>query len=262
MKYLPKDLINELNKNYEVFQSLDVVKKKLKVKNLEQKAIEKNAMIHSYRIEFPYRGIPFCIPHNNNKKCINEGIQKIKRAFVWALENFDSNNFCESFIKGIAGRVTPELYDREIAKYRERGISIKGASVTPPYPSKMNEKEIPLFIESMKKQLTCPKLINIIETAIYSHLHLVRIHPFVDGNGRTSRTLQNVILRSFNIPLPVIEVGEREIYYQLLDKAVLDWDEKEKGNGASKGEQMFYTFIAGKINMSFDKILEGVKHLK
>jgi len=95
--------------------------------------------------------------------------------------------------------------------------------------------------------------------AIYAHFHMARIHPFIDGNGRTSRVTQDIILNSYGFPLPIIPSGERVTYYDCLEQAVGGWRDKrgrEKFNGPSEGERLFYDFIAGKINSSLDSVLE------
>jgi hypothetical protein len=42
--------------------------------------------------------------------------------------------------------------------------------------------------------------LNPIEKAAYAHIRIVEIHPFMDGNGRTARLLQNTILKEAGCP--------------------------------------------------------------
>src|SRR5690606_39168411 len=58
-----------------------------------------------------------------------------------------------------------------------------------------------------------------VERAALVHSEFVKIHPFVDGNGRTSRLLMNLELMKAGFPVTVIEVDERLVYYEALDKA-------------------------------------------
>jgi len=268
MKYMPKELARELR------EKLDLVRDpsyselifredirelcKLFAQSRKKRAIRKNAQIHSFRIENPSAFVPYSVPTNSRR--IKKGVKKIETAFNWGVENFDPEKFDEDFIKNIAGRI---LYGKGLEEYRNTGTRITGASVTPPYPYKFKTREMPEFVENLRRQFKCPDIIQKIEAGIYTHLLLVRIHPFVDGNGRTARTLQDIILDYHNIPLPIIESGERNTYYQLLDRAIVDMRDKEsihklKKNGATEGEYMFYTFIAGKINSSLDCLIEQV----
>ena len=52
--------------------------------------------------------------------------------------------------------------------------------------------------------------------AALAHYKLVYIHPFVDGNGRTSRLLMNLILMQSGYPPVIIRKQDRLQYYQAL----------------------------------------------
>lgn len=258
MKYLEKQLAREIEERYDFLQNLDPSEIKSSCGRLIAKSIEKNSQIYSYRMEHPKLGVPFSVPRNKNKKAIKEGIKNIDNAFKWGCANFNPEKFDESFVREIAGRITPELYDSEKAEYRTSNVRISGASIMPPYPHKIVNYEIPEFVKSLKTKLKCNKITNKIESAIYAHLSIARIHPFFDGNGRTARVLQDVILNHYSLPPPVIETGERMTYYKILDRAIMDLDATkaigEKGV-FTEGENLFYSFIAGKVNSSLDKII-------
>jgi len=263
-RYLGSEIGEEIVYKLLEFRKLNSYLVSSVCQKLKRKGIEANAQIQSFRIENPDLAVPFSVPRNKNRSIIKEGIKDIKDAFNWGIENFDPKNFEESFFREIAGRITPELYGGRIATYRDTGTRIKGSTVTPPDPQKVTAFEIPKFIGSLKQQLECPKLINKIESAIYSHLHFVRIHPLKDGNGRVARILQDIILDYNQIPVPIIESGERMTYYNILDKAIYDWKHnggKESGI-ITNGEKMFYDFIGGKINVSLDHILESCNFIE
>lgn len=52
-----------------------------------------------------------------------------------------------------------------------------------------------------------------------AHYKLVHIHPFTDGNGRTSRLLMNLILMQAGYPPVIILKQHRHLYYQHLQTA-------------------------------------------
>ena len=58
-----------------------------------------------------------------------------------------------------------------------------------------------------------------IERAARLHVDFVKTHPFVDGNGRTSRLLMNIELMKAGYPTIVVPVEDRLAYYQALDNA-------------------------------------------
>jgi Fic family protein len=61
-----------------------------------------------------------------------------------------------------------------------------------------------------------------VELAARLHVDFVGIHPFVDGNGRTSRLLMNFeLMRHGYLPI-IIPVEQRLSYYEALDTAHTD----------------------------------------
>lgn len=58
-----------------------------------------------------------------------------------------------------------------------------------------------------------------VERAARVHGEFVKIHPFVDGNGRTSRLLMNLELMKAGFPAAVLPVQCRLEYYEALDQA-------------------------------------------
>lgn len=58
-----------------------------------------------------------------------------------------------------------------------------------------------------------------IELAALAHYKLVYIHPFYDGNGRTSRLLMNLILMQAGYPPVIIRKEDKHDYYRHLETA-------------------------------------------
>lgn len=56
------------------------------------------------------------------------------------------------------------------------------------------------------------------------HAIFVGIHPFIDGNGRTSHLLLNLELMKEGYPPIIIRVENRLAYYEALDKAIAQDD--------------------------------------
>lgn len=96
--------------------------------------------------------------------------------------------------------------------YRYVDVSITGASHKPPSRTEMHDR-LNIFYYDLKN-----KVLNPIEKASWVHAEFVAIHPFEDGNGRTSRMLMNYILME-NGYLPVNIKSEDKIsYYEALDE--------------------------------------------
>lgn len=58
---------------------------------------------------------------------------------------------------------------------------------------------------------------SVYQLAFDAHFYLVSIHPFADGNGRTSRLLMNYILSYHQLPLATIFKEDKIEYYQALE---------------------------------------------
>ena len=82
--------------------------------------------------------------------------------------------------------------DRQNAgRYRTVPVLISGSRHVPPQPY-LIEKQMEDFMFRFHKMED--EGIHPIDIAAYLHDELVRIHPFIDGNGRTSRLLMNLYL--------------------------------------------------------------------
>ncbi|MEO6328537.1 MAG: Fic family protein [Ginsengibacter sp.] len=47
-------------------------------------------------------------------------------------------------------------------------------------------------------------MIEELNTSIDAHFDLVTLHPFYDGNGRTSRLLMNYLQLQANLPMAIV----------------------------------------------------------
>jgi len=97
--------------------------------------------------------------------------------------------------------------------YRNEEVVISGASHIPPARNEMYAQIKNFFADLMYK-----KDLNPIELAAWIHAEFVRIHPFQDGNGRTSRLIMNYQLMGCGF-LPISIAKENRLdYYNALDK--------------------------------------------
>ncbi len=96
--------------------------------------------------------------------------------------------------------------------YRNVGVRIPGAGFVPPVGEDMHAQ-----VKEFFARLAGTADSNSIELAAWTHAELVRIHPFVDGNGRTARMLMNyqLMLAGF-LPVPVAK-EQRIEYYDALE---------------------------------------------
>ena len=122
--------------------------------------------------------------------------------------------FSEWQIRNIQQLILKNIDDENAGRYRQQNVLISGAMTNPPDHTLLNEK-MAQFIDwyNMEAHTLHP-----IERADKVHADFVGIHPFVDGNGRTSRLLMNLELMKAGYPPSVITVENRLAYYEALDQ--------------------------------------------
>lgn len=86
----------------------------------------------------------------------------------------------------------------------------------PPHPRDV-EKQVLEFVQWINSEDAMS--LHPVEFAALVHYKLVYIHPFVDGNGRTSRLLMNLILMQAGYPPITIRKEQRAEYYHVLEVA-------------------------------------------
>lgn len=91
--------------------------------------------------------------------------------------------------------------------YRNVEVRISGAGFKPPAPNEMFRQ-----VKNFFADLPYRTDLNPIELAAWTHAEFVKIHPFVDGNGRTSRMLMNYQLMFAGF-LPVSIAKENRLEY-------------------------------------------------
>ena len=121
-------------------------------------------------------------------------------------------------------RVLKELHylvlkgiDRENAgKYRNVPVRIGGSAFVPaqPYLVPKLMEDVFVFYENNKN------LMHPVVLAAEMHERIVTVHPFIDGNGRTSRLVMNLILLSHGYTIANLkgDNSARLAYYTALEK--------------------------------------------
>lgn len=105
--------------------------------------------------------------------------------------------------------------------YREQNVQISGASFQPPdFMSVM-----PLVAEMIADFHGAVNLHPIVRAA-WLHATFTKIHPFIDGNGRTGRLIQDFTLLKGGLYPTGIPSSLRDDYYDALEKADGgEWDQ-------------------------------------
>ena len=138
------------------------------------------------------------------------------------------------------------IIPEDAGKYRKVQVMIKGSSHLPPQRflvAKAMEDYFIWFLENKNK-------LHPIILAAEMHERLVTIHPFIDGNGRTSRLVMNLILLQHGYVIANIkgDYDTRMSYYKALEVAQ-----------TSNNKEDFLMFIAQTEKESLERYISIIK---
>lgn len=187
------------------------------------------------RQSFNYKFLEDLVLRNVSSELIydaKEGLKSAKDAeslskTILKLYSLNNNIDLETFISSIRKR----FLKNEDLEFRKQNFNGGGLNNADWSETLLNHKEIS---EKYKKLLDNIKNIDwdslsedeILKTIAKISLEFVYIHPFVDGNGRTSRLLMDYLLISNDIIPPVYSVGidSKIAYNKLIHKAIKNKD--------------------------------------
>lgn len=121
----------------------------------------------------------------------------------------------EVSIKKMNALILKEIDNEHAGVYRRENVLIGGATHIPPKHYELDILMMKL-IEAYEREW---KDLHPIVRSTLLHGEFVKIHPFIDGNGRTARLLLNFeLMRSGYTPI-IIKNTQRANYYDVLDLA-------------------------------------------
>lgn len=151
-------------------------------------------------------------------KTVREHLEAMNhREAIFLLEELVQRNgpITEWDIRGLHQIILKSIEPENAGRYRTVNVRIAGAEHLPP-----DQLRVPELMEQFATwwQTAAPAL-HPVERAARVHADFVKIHPFTDGNGRTSRLLMNLELMKAGYPAAVLPVERRLSYYEALDTA-------------------------------------------
>lgn len=121
-----------------------------------------------------------------------------------------------SMIKQLHGLVVRGDPSALPGEFKRSENTVTGAVHRPPL-----SVHCPVLVDCVAAYLAAtstPQVDPIIESAVV-HAWLVGIHPFQDGNGRTTRLISNLVLRRRQSLFALVQNSQRARYYETLDRA-------------------------------------------
>ena len=210
-------------------KEIDRLKKELNAfRNLDSfriaEALELEYTYHSNKIE----GNTLTL--QETELVVNHGLTisgKSMREHLEAINHSDAIAFVREMVKEkkpINERMVLQLHtlvlrgiDRENAgRYRQVQVRISGSTHIPP-----DVWQVPIKMEELFSWYHEHLNMHPVLLAAEMHERLVSIHPFIDGNGRTSRLLMNLILLQHGYAIATLkgDFDDRMKYYDCLEMA-------------------------------------------
>ncbi len=169
----------------------------------------------------------------------NDVIEALNSLDAWEFVKKYKGKLNKKFVCKVQYEITKNTTCRIQGDYRDSEVRIAGSEHIPPKPS-----EVPTLMQKLFEEYDeLKREVHPIELATLMHNKLVKIHPFTDGNGRTSRLLMNWILQRNRFPAVIIEVTNKEKYYNCIEHA-------------DRGDQKYFTvFLAEQMLEQYTIIL-------
>ena len=195
LKHIPKNIMEKLNEDFIIrftYHSNAIEGNRLTLRQtaliLKDKVIPSGIRAEDYNEAI------------NGKECLN---------YIKNYEGDLNTRFLKK-INEILTKNTGVVYGGRIRFF---DVQIQGSTHVPPQHTEVKKHMLNFFkwYSSNKNKL------HPFELAALIHAKLAWIHPFEDGNGRTSRTVMNFILMKKGFPMFFIPFEKREEYYQSLD---------------------------------------------
>jgi Fic family protein len=145
--------------------------------------------------------------------------------------------------------VDPEAHAKSPSQTRKADIMVGGHEA--PEPTRLYS-----LVENML--FNGAEISNSVVRAIYYHHELVRIHPFIDGNGRVARLIENwILMYDLYPPMIISTVKERHTYIKNLDSSFSALTENP--NTINQHTTEFFNNQMRRLNNSLDYLYTRLK---
>jgi hypothetical protein len=219
-------------------------------KRLIEEGLRSIGDVHSFWIENPQLRMTLLRTGSlRTQKEARKGIGAIKNSWYYLTTSVQPNvldGLNEENVKKTNRILTDPWRSNGDTKecYRDKSVTLGFNDYSPP-----KHQDVPGLIQELFGELRSKER-GKLELAIYAHLRLAGIQPFMDGNKRTARLVQDAILVQSGYPPAVIYSGEGTFYFNLLHEALAAYS-----NDKIIGQRGFYDFIATKVNGALDEII-------
>lgn len=226
LRPLSPELLNNLNEWFKIEQTYS------------SNAIEGNTLTKSETALVVEKGITV------SGKSLKEHLEIKNYAFaldyIKELSQKTNNDITLKTIKEMHFLILKGIDDSNAGIWRKIEVRIAGSDITLPDPIKVADF-MQVFIDWLHNINENAAII-----AIDAHYKFVKIHPFVDGNGRVARLLMNLLLLQSGFPPIIIEPKDRVEYINCMQKI-------DKSNDF----QEYHSFMLRNLEKSLDIYLDA-----
>jgi len=135
------------------------------------------------------------------KNLYNVFVSEIR--YIHELENVETID--EKTLLRLHSAISAELVSsEESGRFRDRSVKITGTGYVPP------DNRIDIQIAIAEVLYRQDAISHPLEKAVFLHCNIAKIQPFIDGNKRTSRMVESIVLMNDGI-IPVYSTNEADI---------------------------------------------------
>lgn len=233
VRYNTKSKVSDIDKSIQnLIDEVDTLKLKWdKCRPLEGIALQK--MHEYYSVKYTYDSNKIegnTLTMQETFLVVKEGLTisgKSMTEHLEAVNHFEAIDFIvdlvkqkefltERILKQIHYLILKSIDKTNAGVYRSVPVFISGSAHVPPQPFLIGRQmeEVFEFYETNKNK------VHPVILAADMHEKIVTVHPFIDGNGRTSRLIMNLVLLMNGFPIAIIkgDNDSRQGYYNALEK--------------------------------------------
>jgi hypothetical protein len=252
--FVDSALLSELRRKNKYIQSMIEDEERFRTRLLT--VAHEDAAYHSLILEPDHA--------RNSRKVGRRKDARQNRPDISSVQKYASRTFngllTDSFILEIAAQIEP----KNEGIYRSSNVCIAGY----PFDNPPRYEKVPEQMDALLSLSNNP-LLDSIERAVLFHFHFLRIHPLLDGNGRTSRFIQNLMLIHEGYAPAFLPSGERSFYNELIHNARQSFKDREStglyrapelmGIPPSKNnsESVLLNYLASKVNTGMDALIDS-----
>lgn len=181
-----------------------------------------------------------------NEEEASEYLENLKQSLEFVIEEILQQNDFDKEIQlfQLLRLISPDTNNIHPNKYRQTTVQI-GSHICPE----------PHLIPGLVSQLfyNCSQIKSPIIKAIYLHHELIRIHPFVDGNGRVTRIAKNwILMYSMYPPIFINDALEKKEYITTLSNSF---------NELNKNSTVWNEFTHLFFEQELDRLIKNLNFL-